>query len=102
MSTAMAEKSVGEKLERVLTQGDLSRLSDAEKAIYYKSVCESVGLNHLTQPFEFITLNNKLTLYARKAATDQLRKVHGVSIDKPDIQFQDDWIVVTVSARDAT
>lgn len=97
MSTAIAEK-----MERVLVAGDLKSLSEAERVTYYQKVCQSVGLNHLTQPFEFITLNGKLTLYARKAATDQLRKVHGVSIDKPEIQFADDWIIVTVTARDST
>ena len=32
-----------------------------------------------TRPFEFITLNGKLTMYARKDATDQLRKLNAVT-----------------------
>lgn len=92
--------SKGEVIERVVAQGDLSKLTSEERVSYYTQVCESVGLNPLTRPFEFITLNGKLTLYARKDATDQLRRQHGVSIDKPDIRFEDDWIVVTVAARD--
>lgn len=83
----------------VLALGDLSKLSPEQKVQHYHRVCESMGLNPLTKPFEYITLNGKLTLYARKDATDQLRKINAVSIEKPDIAFQDNWIIVTVTAR---
>ena len=88
-------------VELALIQGDLSRLSPDERLAYYRRVCESVGLNSLTQPFAYITLNGKLTLYARKDCTDQLRRKHHISIDPPAIQIQDDWVIVTVVARDA-
>ena len=56
----------------------------------------------LTKPFDYITLNGKLTLYARKDAAEQLRKINNISIEKPDISFQDEWIIVTVAAYDGT
>lgn len=87
-------------IERVLVGGDLSKLTADQRVSYYRHTCQSLGLNPLTRPFEYITLNGKLTLYARKDATDQLRMLRGVSIDKPEITFQDDWIIVTVLARD--
>jgi 5-hydroxyisourate hydrolase-like protein (transthyretin family) len=68
-------------LEKVLVNGDLAGLSPLERMDYYRAVCNSVGLNPLTRPFEYIVLNDKLTLYARKDATDQLRSIHGVSIE---------------------
>ena len=86
-------------MEEAIIQGNLANLSPAERVSYYKRVCESLGLNPLTKPFDYITLNGKLTLYARKDCADQLRSTRGVSIDKPDIQFQDDWIIVSVVAR---
>lgn len=89
-------------IESVVIGGDLSKLDPGQRVSYYKAVCESIGLNPLTKPFEYITLNGKLTLYARKDATDQLRKINGVSIEKPDIRFEDDWIIVTISAHDMT
>jgi hypothetical protein len=89
-------------IERLLAAGDLAKLSADQRMTYYLTICESLGLNPQTRPFEFITLNGKLTLYARKDATDQLRKIHGVSIEKPDIRFEDDWIIVSVTARDST
>jgi hypothetical protein len=77
---AIAAITPGEIMEQVLIKGDLKNLSEGERARYYTRVCESVGLNPLTKPFEYITLNGKLTLYARKDATDQLRTLHNVSV----------------------
>lgn len=87
-------------IEQVVIGGDLSKLTPPQRVNYYRQVCSSLGLNPLTKPFDYITLNGKLTLYARKDAADQLRQLHGISIDKPDIHFEDDWIIVTVVASD--
>lgn len=86
-------------VESVLLGGDLSKLAPQQRVAYYMDTCTSLGLNYRTRPFDYITLNGKLTLYARKDAADQLRKLHSISIEKPDITFQDDWIIVTVLAR---
>lgn len=89
-------------VERVIVAGDLSKLSPDERWDYYQGVCRSVGLNPFTKPFEYITLNSKLTLYALKGATDQLRRVYGVSIAPPALQFTDGLVIVTVTATDKT
>lgn len=90
-------------IEAVIAAGDLSRLSVDQRNTYYVTVCQSIGLNPLTRPFEYITLNGKLTLYARKDATDQLRSIKGVSITRADVSLADpDWVIVTTEARDAT
>jgi hypothetical protein len=91
----------GGHLENVLVGGDLGKLTADQRTAYYLRVCDSLQLNPLTRPFEFIVLNGRLTLYARKDCTDQLRQVHGVSIDKPDIRVEDEWVIVTVAARNA-
>jgi len=88
------------QMESAAIVGDLSKLSPDQRMSYYMEVCKSTGLNPLTRPFDYITLNGKLTLYARKDASEQLRKINNISIDKPDISYIDDWIVVTVSAHD--
>lgn len=67
-------------IERVLIQGDLSQLSESDRVAYYTQVCESLGLNPLTQPFSYIRLNGKLKLYALREATEQLRRIHSVSV----------------------
>lgn len=103
MSAELATRGPNaEAIEQALVQGNLAGLTPAQRVAYYNRVCESIGLNPLTKPFEYLTLNGKLQLYARKDCTDQLRTLRCISIEKPDIQFQDDWIVVTVQARDAS
>lgn len=79
---AAATITPGEIMEQVMIKGDLAKLTPEERARYYTRVCESVGINPLTRPLEYITLNGKLTLYARKDCTDQLRKLHGVSVEE--------------------
>lgn len=69
-----------EIMENVLIRGDIAKLTIQERGQYYYQLCESLGLNSLTQPFEYIQLNGKLKLYAKKDCTDQLRFVHGVSV----------------------
>jgi hypothetical protein len=88
----------GALLERVIVQGDLSKLSPTERVVYYKQVCERCGLDPLMKPLEFITLNNKLVLYALRAATDQLRKLHHVSIEILKRERVDDTYLVTARA----
>lgn len=68
-------------LEQVVIGGDLSKLSSADRLTYYRQVCESLGINPLTKPFQYIHLNGKLTLYASRDATDQLRKRDKISIE---------------------
>lgn len=74
--------------------GDLKPLSEQQRDEYYRQVCESVGLNPLTMPFEYIELNKKLRLYAKKDATDQLRALKGVSVRIVDRrEFNGVWMV---------
>ncbi|EKQ6207425.1 hypothetical protein P6D07_001712 [Campylobacter coli] len=84
--------------ELALVKGDLSKLSDVERASYVKNLCESLGLNMLTKPFEYIVLNGKLTLYANKSATDQLRQIRKVSIIKTEVAQVGDIYMVTAYA----
>lgn len=87
-------------IEQVLVQGNLATLPVEQRVLYYNRVCESVGLNPLTRPFEYITLNNKLVLYARRDATDQLRKIHGVSIVSLESKQSGDLLIVVAQASD--
>ena len=86
-------------LERVLVFGDLAGLTESQRLEYYRAVCDSLGLNPLTRPFEYLRLNGRLVLYATRAATDQLRSIHGISITGVQIDRNDDLISVTVRGR---
>jgi hypothetical protein len=92
--------TVTTNIEQVLLGGDLSKLNPQERLNYYNAVCTSLGLNPLTQPFSYIVLNGKLQLYAKKDCTEQLRKLHGVSITKVDPRQIGDLLVVVADATD--
>jgi hypothetical protein len=52
--TASATPAVPpEVLESVAVGGDLSGLTPAQRLAYYQAVCQSLGLNPLTKPFEY-------------------------------------------------
>ena len=61
------------EFKHALADGDLSALDSGQRLAYYESVCQSLGLNPLTRPLEYLELNGRLTLYAKRDATDQLR-----------------------------
>ena len=85
-------------IERLVMQGDLSKLSPEQRVTYYRKVCDSAGLNPYTRPLEYIILNGKMTLYARKDATEQLRKLNGISIVNLETTFVDDLYIVKATA----
>ena len=88
----------GATAARVLIQGDLARLTEAQKVAYYGKVCDSLGLNPLTQPFAYIVLNGKETLYAKREATEQLRKLHHVALTIVAREVVEDTYLVTARA----
>lgn len=85
-------------IEEVVVSGDLSKLNPTQRVQYYNRVCESLGLNPFTKPFDYITLNGKLTLYARKDATEQLRRIQRISITGLDAKLVDDLYIVNATA----
>jgi len=100
MSTmAVANTSpMGVDIERVLIGGDLARLTPDQRVVYYNRVCESIGLNPMTRPFDYLSLNGKLVLYARKDCADQLRALKGVSIPKLEREEVEGLYIVTAHA----
>jgi hypothetical protein len=100
MSTGLqtASSPSASAIEQVLIGGDLSKLTTDQRLSYYKQVCESLGLNHFTKPFDYINLNGKLTLYAKRDCTDQLRSKRAVSIEILDRQQTGDLYIVRARA----
>lgn len=86
-------------MEKVLLTGDLGSLTPPQRLSYYESVCRALKLNPLTKPFEYIVLNGKLTLYARKDCTEQLRRTYGISVHILARETQDSVITVTAQAK---
>ncbi|PYR29867.1 MAG: hypothetical protein DMF90_28905, partial [Acidobacteria bacterium] len=87
-----------EATRRAIALGELDRLDEDSQTAYYHAICESLGLNPLTRPLEYLELNGRLTLYAKRDATDQLRHKHQVSIEILDRTHQADVYVVRARA----
>lgn len=65
----------------IVLTGDISRLNQDQRVMYYNAYCESLNLNPLTKPFDIITLKDKTILYPNKECAAQLRELKGISID---------------------
>jgi hypothetical protein len=87
-------------IERALMDGDLSNLNPDQKLAHYQSVCQTIGLNPLTKPFQYITLNGKLQMYALKGATDQLRKIYKIDCEIANTETKADLYIVQVKVKD--
>lgn len=105
MSTAMTTMASSDlaasTMEKVLVGGDLSSLTPTERMQVYSRTCESLGLNPLTKPFDYLKLNGGVKLYAKREATDQLRKLNGVSIVSHTAVETGGVYIVTITATDA-
>lgn len=69
-------------VEKIAIIGDMGALRPEDRVRYYAQLCHSLGLNPLTRPFEYISLEGKLTLYAKRDAAEQLRVKRRVSVDR--------------------
>lgn len=87
-----------EAVESALVNGDLAKLSAGERVGLYLKLCESLRLNPLSVPFQYLTLNGRLVLYAVKNCTDQLRYLHNVNVEIVSRERLDDIYVVTTRA----
>jgi hypothetical protein len=68
-----------EAMDDILQQGDMTKLTIRQRSQFAYKMAERLGLNPLTKPFDFINLGGKLTLYANRTASDQLRQIHHIS-----------------------
>lgn len=86
-------------LEQVVVGGDLSRLNPSDRLAWYRARCDAAGLDPRTQPFQYITLQGKLTLYATKTATDQLIASRKLTVEIVDRQIDKDSQIYSVQCR---
>lgn len=90
-----ANMSIG-AMERAIAMGDLSKMDAGERLAYVGAICKAVGLNPLTRPIEYVTLQGKITLYANKGCAEQLRQIHGISIEIVDRRHESGCVTVRV------
>ena len=66
-------------IAKLVLNGDMKGLSDAQKVDYYSYRCQQAGLDPAAKPFDLLTLNGKMILYANASATQQLTSIHKLS-----------------------
>lgn len=99
ITAEQASQGTARALEKLVVNGDLTSLSPTQRVQYYIELCHSLGLNPASRPFDYLELNRKTVLYARKDCTDQLRNIRGVSISSLQRDIVGDLYVVTAEAR---
>lgn len=86
-------------LEKLVAQGDLKGLTAPQRVSYYQARCEACGLDPASQPFEYLTFQGKLILYAKKTATDQLTRLHRISLQKIGSDYDPETGILEVTYR---
>lgn len=84
--------------ESLVVKGDISQLDSIQKAQYLERLCNSLGLNPLTQPFLPLKLNGKEVLYASRGATDQLASINKITREIINTERIEDVYVATCRA----
>ena len=87
-------------VSNIVLKGDISGLSPDQKVSYYKSVCEKLGIDPSTQPFQLLNLSGKQVLYCSKAGGEQLTAKYKISHDIRERATVSDVFVVYVRAID--
>lgn len=94
-----------EVIEAIVAVNDLAGLGAAQKVEYIKMLCASLGLNPLSRPLQLVeftdpenTSKKRLTVYATKDCAEQLRKIHGVSIERLEREIDLAANIVTYTA----
>ena len=85
LAVADREAAAG-ALAHVLGTGDLYQLTNEQRVAHYLNLCESLSLNALSRPFQWIEFQESekspavLTLYFKPAGAAQMLRNHHVSI----------------------
>jgi hypothetical protein len=98
--SALVATEARSAITEAVLKGNLKGLPPELKANYYSAVCQSIGLNPATKPFDFIDMQGKEVLYPGKNCTDQLRSLRGISLSGPKITYDGSLIFVEITATD--
>ncbi len=85
-----------EARDHVIATNDLGKLTPHQRVGLVLALCDSLGLNPLSRPFELLVLDGKVVLYPTKSATEQLGRLHQISVKKARQQNVGDLHVVEV------
>lgn len=100
ITRANATRAGDPTIAAIILRGDTSGLTPDQKVEYYQRLCAYLDLDPVTRPFEFVRLPGRgEILYATKACTDQLRYLHGISVERVTREVIDGVLIVTATGR---
>ncbi len=88
-------------ISKLVLNGDMKGLSDAQKVDYYAYRCQQAGLDPAAKPFDILTLNGKMILYANAACTQQLTSNRKLSHQVTNRELVDGIYCVFVRVTDS-
>lgn len=88
-----------ETMEALVVGGDLRKLTSAQRLEVYAARCSAAGLDPRTQPFQYLELQGKLTLYATKTATDQIIAARALTVEIIDRKIMTDLGILEARCR---
>lgn len=90
-------------VERALTGGDLSSLTEGQRTELAIQICTALGLNIATSPLAFFRddATGVVKVGLRKSGTNQLRQQRGISVTGMNIVLLDGIVVFTASGHDS-
>ena len=93
-------EALGRIAEAVFIKNDLSGLNAKDRVNYARSVCDKLGLDFLTKPFDFLVdeKSGVVSLYPNKECASQLRHKYGITIKITDRQVNDHLCLITAQA----
>jgi hypothetical protein len=90
-------------IERVLVDGDVSKLTNEQRVLYYRQLCTSLGLNPLSRPLQYMVLQGKMTLYPTAGASFQIARNMGISFqvvkDDTDANLKIHTVIIRASDK---
>lgn len=88
-------------ISKLVLNGDMKGLTDAQKVEYYSYRCQQAGLDPAAKPFDLLNLNGKLILYANAACTQQLTSNRKLSHQVTNRELVDGIYCVFVRVTDS-
>lgn len=89
-----------ELISSLVLKGDLSGLTPPQKVDYYRNVCDRLGLDPATQPFQLLKFQGKEVLYCSKSGGEQLTKKYKISHEIKERQTINEIFIVYARAID--
>ncbi len=96
--TRLDDGQKSELIKSIIMNGDISKLSPEAKTKYFIDLCNSLGLDPITRPFDAIKFQGKEILYANKGCAEQLRNNFKISIEIAETKIMNGIYIVKAKA----